>query len=332
MKITGALVSATVLLVLASMPRLAEAQCGVAYGDYDVNEAEGTIEAWTFVQETFEPECPWAGGYQWGYFEHHYATTVEIESPTQNSAYDEDYQVMPYGGGGASTFTSISYLGDPGEYVIDLFIGVSCTIGGTLGFWLDEEEEDVPAQTSCPLPPYEFHQALPSPGGRMQVEKTGPLSNAQIDVTAYVHTLTQAKFDSFNAGVTSLWNRTFTGPGVNVTLNVELIRLAFPGAHDVFVDIVVEPPSGGPSNNPDPDNCGTFTPGPGASPDSILVRNHPSCNVSRTSAHEFGHDMRFSNAYVVHMCPLALHCDQTDLMACGNQLHAYHGQLLWERL
>jgi hypothetical protein len=54
--------------------------------------------------------------------------------------------------------------------------------------------------------------------------------------------------------------------------------------------------------------------------------------VAVTSAHEFGHDMMFIDAYVEDMWPLALHCDVTDLMAWGNQAHAYHAQLLWERL
>jgi hypothetical protein len=333
MRISGALVSATALFVLGSMPRLAEAQCGVTDGDYIVNEAQGTIVAWTTVHEIFTEYCPWVGGYQWGYFEHHYATTVQIESPTGRSAYGEDYQAMAYGGGSATAYTSILYYGDPGEYDIDYFIGVFCTIGGTLGYWFDSETVEVSAQTSCPLPPYQFHQMFPYGGGLMSVVPTGTLSNGQLDVTAKVYTVSQNTFDIFQSGVTSVWNKTFTGPDMNMALNIQLNRHSVSGAHDVFVEMSIELPPGGPNSNPEPDNCGTFTPGPGAMPDHILIRDNDVCHSPElVSAHEFGHDMRFSNAYVEDMCPSALHCDMTDIMACGVAAHPYHAQLLWERL
>ncbi len=139
MRITGALVSAAALLVLSSLPLSAKAQCGVAYGDYAVNEEEGTIDAWTYVAEYVVPECPWYNAYQYGYYDHHYSVSAAITSPTQNSAYDDDYQIAPYGGGYAVAFTSILYAGDPGEYDVEWFISVICTIGGTLGYWLDDE-------------------------------------------------------------------------------------------------------------------------------------------------------------------------------------------------
>ena len=138
MRITEALVSTAALLVLGSMPLSAEAQCGVAYGDYGVNEVEGTIDAWSYVEEYVIPECPWYNAYQYGYYEHIYSVTAQITGPTQNVAYNEGGSVMPYGGGNAGTFTSLSYIDDPGEYIVDWFIGVFCTLGGPLGQWIDD--------------------------------------------------------------------------------------------------------------------------------------------------------------------------------------------------
>jgi hypothetical protein len=161
MRITEALVGATALLVLVSMPRSAEAQCGVAYGDYEINEAEGTIDAWAVAEEYIFPGCPWTDAYQWGfYFEHHYSTSVTIESPTGRIAHAEDYQVAIYGGGGASAFTSLSYFGDPGVYDIDWFIGVICTIGGGLVMWWDSLYVEITETPPCSEEEYDAFWAI----------------------------------------------------------------------------------------------------------------------------------------------------------------------------
>lgn len=57
MRIIGAVVGASALLVLGSLPRSAEAQCAVAYGDFNVNTAQGTIEAWSFTEDYFSSFC-----------------------------------------------------------------------------------------------------------------------------------------------------------------------------------------------------------------------------------------------------------------------------------
>jgi hypothetical protein len=72
-------------------------------------------------------------GYGGPYYEHAYSATVDIESPTQNWAYDYDSQGWtPYGGGSADAYDSISYLDDPGIYEARMIIQISCSWIGQL--------------------------------------------------------------------------------------------------------------------------------------------------------------------------------------------------------
>jgi hypothetical protein len=150
MNIYRTLLSATSLLVLGSAPQLAQAQCVAAYWDYDVDTVQEEIVAWAFVEDYFNTTyCGLEAYYQWGYWEHSYFASVEIESPTQASAYDDDgLALIPYGGGSAYASASISYVGDPGNYIIEYFVRIFCTVGG---YFVDLQEEDSVAVGPVPL-------------------------------------------------------------------------------------------------------------------------------------------------------------------------------------
>jgi hypothetical protein len=134
MKTFRTALGATVLFVLGSVPQLARAQyefCVMAYTDFAVNTTEGEVEAWAWVEDYFSGGyCGESAYYQWGYWEHTYFASASIESPTQNSAYDEDSMAnIPYGGGWADASTSLSMEGDPGWFHIDWCVNIWCTIG-----------------------------------------------------------------------------------------------------------------------------------------------------------------------------------------------------------
>ena len=115
------------LCVLASMPQMVGA-CVLAYTDSYVDTTQSTVSAWSTVEDYFnDPYCYQQIGY-WGYFEHSYEARVSITSPTQNWVSDEDaVSNVPYGGGSASAFISVSYVGDPGDYEINWWNWIFCS-------------------------------------------------------------------------------------------------------------------------------------------------------------------------------------------------------------
>lgn len=223
---------------------------------------------------------------------------------------------------------TVDYFPTPGSYTVTDYIMCGCYYADVFVAQLTR-----PVQVQQPpcTPPYQFHASNPYIGGVFEsIERSGNLANGQITIRVRVDTLTESDFNKFKTWVEAAWNKHFQGVGVGLTVNVQLTRNNF--VRDVRVRIPIEAPPGGPSNNPPPDNCGTFN--RNVVPFEIIVRDNPACSLSTTAAHEFGHQMKFANAYLTvdNVCVDSLHCDSTDIMACGNQVSAYHAQLLWERL
>jgi hypothetical protein len=127
MRTSRAALCATLLLVLGSAPQFAEA-CTATYLDFNVNTAQSKIEAWSWVEDyyNFSPcfdEAYWA----LGWWSHSYHASVHITSPTQNLAYHIDsLPNVDYGGGSASAYASLSYVGESGLYDIVLESWIDC--------------------------------------------------------------------------------------------------------------------------------------------------------------------------------------------------------------
>jgi len=129
MRISRTSLCTTVLLVLASMPRTAEA-CVATYLDFNVNTSTNKVDAWAFVEDYYDSEC-FSGS--WGYYEHSYLATVYVVSPTQNYASDGDAQYnVVYGGGSANAFASLSFQDDSGVFDVSFEVNIWCSIVGTL--------------------------------------------------------------------------------------------------------------------------------------------------------------------------------------------------------
>jgi hypothetical protein len=151
MRTSRAALCATVLLVLGSAPQFAEA-CTATYLDFNVNTAQSKIEAWSWVEDyyNFSPcfdEAYWA----LGWWSHSYQASVHITSPTQNVAWHVDsLPNVDYGGGSASAYASISYIGEPGTYVIELEADIGCNWGGM--FVQDVQHHIVQQDNPCDDP------------------------------------------------------------------------------------------------------------------------------------------------------------------------------------
>ena len=131
MRTARTLLGAAVLFVLGLMPQMARA-CVATYADFNLDTAQGEVEAWAWVEDYYDQSPCFDETYStWQYWEHRYEAGVYIQSPTQNSAYDYDSPLIyvPYGGGSASAYASLSVQGDPGIYSIDWELWIFCTIG-----------------------------------------------------------------------------------------------------------------------------------------------------------------------------------------------------------
>lgn len=143
MKTPWAQTSAAAVLVLGLMPQLAAA-CVAVYGDHNVDTTQGEVQAWVWVED-----CDDMGATNPPYFEHQYYASVHIDSPTQNSAGDNDIAgPIAYAGGSADAYASISYDGDLGGYDIEFEVSILCSLLGQILSGV-EEEDDVPAPGDC---------------------------------------------------------------------------------------------------------------------------------------------------------------------------------------
>lgn len=133
---------ATVLFVLGLVPEIAGACVGV-YTDFSIDAEESELTAWGAVADSYNGGYCFATAYsQWGYWEHTYEASVDIESPTMNTASDSDtWPDIPYGGWAANASATISFDDDPGQYIIIWALRIYCTVGG---WFVDYFFEDFP--------------------------------------------------------------------------------------------------------------------------------------------------------------------------------------------
>ena len=130
MRTCRALLTVTTLSVLWSMPQMANA-CIVAYWGNDVDFASSEIDAWAYVDDSFNFGFCAQLVYEWGYFLHSYTASVEIEPPTGSPVSDSDSQPsVPYGGGSAYATATISFEDNPGVYTMQFQVGISCNLAG----------------------------------------------------------------------------------------------------------------------------------------------------------------------------------------------------------
>jgi hypothetical protein len=130
MRTARTLVGAALLFVLGLMPQTASA-CVATYADFNVDTTQAEVEAWAWVEDYYDQSPCFDEIYStWPYWEHRYEAYVQIQSPTTNSAYDyQSTWYVPYGGGSASAFSSLSVEDDPGVYSIDWQLLIFCIIG-----------------------------------------------------------------------------------------------------------------------------------------------------------------------------------------------------------
>ena len=142
MKISRTLLSSAALLVSGLAPQ-AGRTCVATYTDFYLDPVNQELDAWSSVEDYFdESYCLSQAYYQWYYWEHSYEASVNIESPTQNSAYDFDNLAsIPYGGGSAYASTSLSFIGDPGDYIIETILRIFCTVVGD--YFVEELDDEV---------------------------------------------------------------------------------------------------------------------------------------------------------------------------------------------
>ena len=154
---------ATVLFVLASTPARAQLEaCVVTYTDYALDTTtEFEVEAWGWVEDYFAyGECFGTAYFQWGYWEHSYSAAVQILSPAQAPAYDDDSLAdVPYGGGSALASTSKLIADDFGEYIIYWWLRIFCNIPEDYFIdFFDGQPLQVPPCTTADISGYDFHR------------------------------------------------------------------------------------------------------------------------------------------------------------------------------
>lgn len=158
MNFTRAILSSVALLVLGTIPAVSAAQtCVVTYMDHNIDTTENEVQAWASVEDYFDTYPCFDYAYnEWFYWSHSYEATVDIESPTQNSAYDYDGQAsVSYGGGSADAYAELSFTGDLGVYEIFLTILINCTVGGD---FIDDDDDIPPIE----IPIYAGYDAWPA--------------------------------------------------------------------------------------------------------------------------------------------------------------------------
>ena len=129
------------------LPSVGEA-CITVY--LDAWEDAGDVYGWGFVEDYYDSgSCYYDVIGEWDYWEHSYEADVHIESPTQNTAGDNDTTSnVGYGGGLADAFGLISTDGDHGVYTVTISVTIACTVAGP-GFF---EEGSEPEVQSCVVP------------------------------------------------------------------------------------------------------------------------------------------------------------------------------------
>ncbi len=73
-------------------------------------------------------------------------------------------------------------------------------------------------------------------------------------------------------------------------------------------------------------------PGPGEfTATTIQIINNRECDLSKSAAHEFGHELGFADAYDLNTLQ-HLHSDGEDIMTnTGAKVKGYHGKILHEK-
>jgi hypothetical protein len=281
MKTSTKLLGAVAFFILGSAPQLAQAQlefCVATYTDFEVNTAEGEVVAWAWVEDYFSGgDCFTISYFQWGFWAHAYFASASIVSPTQRSAYYENFtDLIAYGGGSASASTFLSYIDESGEYDIEWVIWIYCILGEYFVSHFDGQVVYVPQCTSSDVNGFNFHKTnfyhrfSPYPA-RYQFANPQPntfhFGFRALDFSQYVPDKTP-----YDDGA-DMWNTTDTMCGETYTSEMAQTWTTG-GAFTILYYTVTEL-----------EKCGQATLALSGVTDEIRMR----CVDQQVAAHEYGH-------------------------------------------
>jgi hypothetical protein len=111
------------------------AQCASAYNDADASGDTTAIYAWSVLTDNYTDNGTGCNP-GWGNFTHTYSTSVQITSPTGRQVYvtNNGSQNMGEGQGINRIDTWLDAAGEYGDFMINGFAQIDCTIGG-IGFF-----------------------------------------------------------------------------------------------------------------------------------------------------------------------------------------------------